>query len=157
MSCHNCSEKPSRYAGAVAAPSVMQAPGDVDAVQTTNAKPLPRDPYDAYQAAQALSYEEIKARLQAGRADRKEKEEEAMAGMSSAMKRVHIETLVSIFNGDTSDVMGMSPNQAITSLYQLLNRDDFSFILKIYPFLLNQVKAKYDQVQANKIVLVADR
>lgn len=153
MSCKNCDDKPKRYSTTTVSP-LMAAPEEVQAPPSERSS---RDPYTAFQEAQSMSYKEIISRLNASREDRLKREEEAMSMMSPDMKRVHIETLISIFNGDSNDIMGMSPNQAITSLYKLLNQADFSFILNIYPFLLNQVRDKYNELKKNKIQLVADR
>lgn len=164
MSCKSCKDKkPTRHT-INASPSRPEVPAgsfapqrghDLGDVRTAKSfKPPETDnPVEDFLAAKELSYAEIKSRQDAMLEAAREHSEVALHDMTDDMRRVYVESLVSVANGDLMSMGTLTPEQAIIGLYQLLQRDDFSFITNIYPTLKPQVEKRYEDIMKNKIVL----
>lgn len=166
MGCRNCDEKESRYktvtkvnpeTGARVTEYEQQPPkGDIDRSQPApgfTTEPSAQDRYQAFEQVKTMSYKE----LCSARAKKNEfmnlQAEHALKGMTDAMRQTHVEQLVAIVNCEEVNPMGMVPGAAVRVLNKLLEREDFSFILTIYPNLKDTIDALFADVVLHSIKL----
>jgi hypothetical protein len=173
MGCSNCGDKKSArhnvpYVSAATHPSVQTGAGSFTSTrpsivaeqQVSPGKSFKPDqnlteesPFVAFLEAQNLSYEEIMARQKERVKFAQEQSEVAIAQMSSNMRRVYVELLVDVANGDLMSMGSMTPDQAIVGLKQLLDRTDFAEVKTLYPNLQPQVLARYEEIVQRRIIL----
>lgn len=142
MSCRNCEDKPSRYQS-VATKDIDRPPVEI-----------PSEPYSNFLAARSKSYEDLLKEDQEMLKFLDQQAEAAYLEMSDAMKRRYVEKMVAVANCDEVSPLGANPGQAVRALHKVLNREDFSFILDIYPTLKDQVSFLYSNLDKNKINLL---
>jgi len=134
------------------------SPGKSFSNSTAQQPPAPQqaDPFAAFLEAQSLSYEEIMTRQQERVQFAKEQSELAISQMSESMRRVYVELLVDVANGDLMSMGAMTPEQAIIGLKQLLDREDFNLVRKMHPELQVQVEDRYLEIMKKRIVINKD-
>lgn len=164
MGCKGCEKKTSRYS------NLTKMPADIDTVEEVlPSKPAPgfsppvgeapidynnpqqQDPFASFFAARALSYEELTARRQFQQNVMEQQAEQVMLQMTDDMKQVHIDELIAVVNCEKMSVPGMTPQQAIVSLQETLEREDFSFIEVLYPGLKGAVNAQYISIISTRL------
>lgn len=166
MGCRNCGDKPStRHA-----PTVM-VQGDIDeqksAIEKANEKvrqtfapdeddpipSMPSNPYEAFEEAKALTYEDI-ARRDEEQLRRAAEEVELMyAQMTDAMRQFHVMSLLRVANFENMAMPGVTPDQAIMALKTALEREDFKNINELYPRLKQQVDKRCQELLDKRILL----
>src|SRR3972149_10273497 len=94
----------------------------------------------AVEKIRALSYEQLKESRMKQIQSVREAEDVRLKETTEAMKQVYVEELIAIVNGEDVLPTGTSPLQALVRLNRFLQRQDFSFMNKLYPTLATQVK-----------------
>lgn len=162
MVCRGCGDKKSRYAvgsdvdavptarpvanlpGAgsveIPAPGFASTPAEAEAARQT-------DPLSAFVAAKGMSYEEMVERKRLQFKFLTQQEEQIMSEMTDAMRRVHIDELISVANFQRMGIPGMTPEQAIVALKDSMERPDFSNVLQHYPGLKEAVDKRYRELE----------
>lgn len=166
MACKGCGNKKSqRYSKNIRIHQQSQ-PSDEDRVKDMVGKPTER-PSKSHQTPDSFSEVVERAKQNARQMDYKELKErkeqhiflaraaadEDLSTSTMAMKRLYLEELVSIWNGEEVVPSGTTPHNALRLLKELLSRTDFDFINTLYPELKRQVDEKYKELEKNKIFL----
>ena len=105
------------------------------------------------QWAQQASYEELMERQEAQNKMLREMEESHIAGMTDAMKRAYVEQFVAIANNEAISPIGVSPEQAVRTLFEVLPRPEFKAVTDLYPELLPQVEKRFNEIKEKHIQL----
>lgn len=152
MSCRDCGDKHSRYDKKVPsnvdetgnrAQQVRDAPG-------FNAGPA-SDPFTSFFAAQKMTYEELGEQRRLHWQMIEQQTEQVFSQMTDAMRQIHVDELVAVVNCEKMSMPGMTSGQAIASLAEALERDDFSFVKDLYPGLKEVVTVRMEEVVSRKI------
>ena len=160
MSCRGCDDKTrGRYRNV--GKTVKESIPNVDNVAEANVptkgftpqSPSAQASEEEFYSDIVLTYDEIVERNEAQRTLLKAEGEKAMRKMTTAMRRVYVEQLVGVANGDLVTLGSMSMHQAIIVLHDLLKRDDFQDVRDMYPRLKDQVDLKYGEIVGAPIVL----
>lgn len=147
MSCKGCGDKPSRYA---------LPGGDVDHQPQAGAGFAPSGPPDPlmeFVASKNVSYEEFVERQRFHQRLMEQQHNQMLVEMTDAMRRKYIDELVGVANADKIGAPGLSPDQAVVALKEVLDRPEFSFISDIYPNLRPAVASRYEEIKARALPL----
>ena len=166
MSCRDCGKKANRYGNkpvggnldalsANRVPVQEEIPGKGFKADFSNEE-LERaaaagDPLMQFTAAKSKTYEELATRRQLEQRLIKSQSDAMLGEMTEAMKRVHVDELISVANADRLSLPGMTPAQAIVALQELLEREDFSFIENHYEGLTAAVKERYEELVSRRL------
>lgn len=145
MGCRGCSEKESRYGG-----NKAMGTGDIDKNihRQEDSMAQPMDPMSAFFSAKQFSYEELKQRQDFTREAAKKQADHIMSEMTDAMRQVHLEELIATANSDLMSIPGMTSDQAVVSIKDALDRDNFIFVETLYPGLKEAVAVRYETIVA---------
>lgn len=113
----------------------------------------PLGPYEAFQGAKKLSFEEIMYRAGVQQKAVESEIDKAFSEMTQPMRQYHIMTLLSVANYENMNSHGVTPEQAIVGLKEALEREDFNFINNLYPHLKPQVLKRYQELVEKRILL----
>ena len=152
MSCRGCDEKASRYGG-----SKINT-GDVDNRMNTpnGSMAQPVDPMSAFISAKHFTYEELKERQDFSQKAAWQQSEHILGEMTDAMRPVHLEELVVTANSERLSIPGMSTDQAIVTIKDILDRPDFTFVSTLYPGLKEAVECRYKVIVENRLPIRKD-
>ena len=156
MSCKDCGQKKVNRHGT---PTVKYGGAETVAEQTVSAaqgfSPDTKGTSQAndFYSDQLLTYKELKERNEAQRVLVRAEGEKAIRQMTQDMRRIYVEQMVGVANGDLVSSSPMSMDQAVLVLYDLLKREDFQHVSEIYPNLFSQVESKWKTIMSNRIVL----
>jgi hypothetical protein len=148
MTCRDCGNKSkSRHEikSAPLAQSIEEAKAAIEQEHQMN----PMDPMAALIAAKKMSYEDITERKLMQQRMLMKQSEAMYAEMTEAMRRVHVDELISVVNHSRFSLPGMTSGQAIVALHDILAREEFSFISDIYPGLREAVGHRYAELKDN--------
>jgi len=155
MSCNNCGDSgharhnpPTRTITQTA-----KTEQEKDAAMVPQLPNVPKELVEARNRVHAMSYDELNAHVRKANALQEQATDNELDKATDAIRRAYIEQLVDVINGDFASSAGMTTEQAVSSLYRLLQRDYFAFIHQIYPNLFPQVQARWEEVQAKRINL----
>lgn len=150
MACNNCGNKSSRHTprGDIDNSMLGRIPSP-KLVEPASPPPANFDPSEINK----LSYEELKNKRQEMDSKLKEQAELFIKNLSEPMKRLHVEMLVSIVNAETAGSQGISPEQALVTLKELLSREEFFFVSSIYPKLKEKVEERVKVLESERILL----
>lgn len=110
-------------------------------------------PEEAFQAARAMSYEEIMDRMKVQQDMMDENSEQAILKMTVPMKKYHVLSLLGIYNHDITSMTGISPGQALIGLKKVLEREDFKVINDMYPTLKKVVSERVEKILQDRIIV----
>jgi hypothetical protein len=148
MGCKGCDDKVSRYGG-------VKMSGDMDDNNQTYVQQgsmnQPVDPMSAFFSAKQFSYEELKERQDFSRDAARKQSSHIMDEMTDAMKQIHLEELIATANCELMSIPGMTADQAIVSIKDALDRDNFHFVETLYPGLKEAVGVRFAAIQVNRI------
>jgi hypothetical protein len=150
MGCRGCEDKPSRYGG------VKMENGDMDREQQNEYQQQgtmnqPADPMSAFFSAKQFSYEELKSRQEFSMTAAKQQSDHIMGEMTDAMRQIHLEELIATVNCDEMSIPGMAPDHAIVAMKRALDREDFFFVMSLYPELKAAVAVRYEVILSNRL------
>jgi hypothetical protein len=147
MGCRNCGNKSERHTAAVTS-DVIEAgsTGKGFAPPVTNA-----DPMEAMLAAKQLSYEQLTERREFHQRMILKNSDSLLEEMTDAMRRVHVDELISVYNGALLSLPGITPSQAVMTLHRLLQRTDFAFIEELYPGLTAAVNERRRRIMSDQL------
>ena len=157
MGCRDYGDKPSRHSQKVGPTDVDQVPErqPIPGVSPINSvrdpSNTPTDPYAAFLAAKSQSYEEMKQKREFHQRLMDSQQAQLVAEMSDAMRRIHVDELISVVNCDKMGVPGMTPGQAVTALHDHLACAEFKFIEDLYPGLTKAVEAHYSELLLRRL------
>ncbi len=166
MSCHNCDEKEKNYdrnfradpepsgitrdeamTGAAAPVNVSEFSRKAGTVGDQSMNEM----FKQMQQTQELTYEEIDQRRRQVYAEMHLINERNLSMMSIAMRRIYVEEMVKIINCDEIAPSGASPQHALKTLKNILDRPDFLFMDEHYPLLRKQVDERYAFLEKGRI------
>ena len=164
MGCNNCrdnSDKVSRHA----IPKIVNRKdldGEVESMKEVNinnnqpelqARRPPQEADDMFKAAAQMSFKQLMANQDIHKAQTIASREKYMANLTHAMRKMHIVSLVDMFNLDIPGGSPISSSQALVDLKWTIDRDDFKEVLKEFPSLQEKVNLEYELLLQHRIII----